>query len=91
MANNRMYLVHLPSKTGVFLGKRMAGGWYGAPEDLPARLDELFAVAGESDQQDHFCLMFESVGRVPVFDINTLPEAKALPSGITLIPKRSAQ
>lgn len=31
MANNRMWLIHRPSKIGIKLGKRMAIGWYAAP------------------------------------------------------------
>ena len=32
MANNRMFLIHKPSKIGIYFGKRMAAGWYDAPE-----------------------------------------------------------
>ena len=34
MANNRMYLVHIPTGLAVFLGKRMSSGWYTAKEEL---------------------------------------------------------
>ena len=63
MANNRLWLVHRPSGRRVFLGKRMAWGWYGAPEDTGARLNAMFEAI-ECDQDD-FELVMEDASRAP--------------------------
>lgn len=53
MANNRLWLIHKPSKLGIMLGKRMAGEWYKAPEntDLERFYQYLYDQA-EGDQDD---------------------------------------
>ncbi len=62
MANNRMYLVFRPTGEKVFLGKRLAHGWYGVPEDLAHRLEEMFerVQMEDAESQDDFVLEFEA-------------------------------
>ena len=65
MANNRMYLVHTPTGLAVFLGKRMAHGWYrNSISDTNAELTNLYEVLDEMDppyanDQDNFKVIFE--------------------------------
>ena len=67
MANNRMFLVHVPSGLGVHLGKRMAYGWYGADQELGERLNRFYAMltergleeGGNVEEQDAFALAME--------------------------------
>jgi len=64
MANNRMFLMHRPSGKAVFLGERNGWGWEGVPEDIHARIVELFRVVqdGEGEgAQDDFCIALETV------------------------------
>lgn len=61
MANNRMWLVHKPSGSAVFLGKRMGGSWYGTPEDLSERIAVLFSVT----EGDDFALAMEDCAGAP--------------------------
>ncbi len=42
MANNRLYLVYRPTGLAVALGKRMAEGYCGVPDDIKASLERLF-------------------------------------------------
>ena len=69
MANNRMFLVYRPTGDCVFLGKRMAEGWYATPEDVATRLIALFekaeaaAFMSGSFSLDDFALAME---RAPV-------------------------
>jgi hypothetical protein len=71
MANNRMFLVHVPSGLGVHLGKRMARGWYtGAvlEPDLTGRLNrfyEMIELRPEWDQ-DAFALALEDGEALPM-------------------------
>ena len=60
MANNRMFLIHKPSKLGIMLGKRMGYGWYNAPE--ADRLNDFYEYLAESvkGEQDNFVLAMES-------------------------------
>lgn len=63
MANNRMGLCHKPTGLAVCIGKRMAWGWYGAPEQ--DAISSLYLAAeregyGEG-QQDCFHLVMENV------------------------------
>jgi hypothetical protein len=59
-----MYLVYTPTGDRIFMGKRMGLGWYGTPEDLGARILELFekaevAAMNDPARQDDFVLEFE--------------------------------
>ena len=66
MANNRMYLVHVPTGVGIFLAKRMAWGWYSSEmkdKNLQDRLDKFFEylekerIYGDGKQDDFQILM----------------------------------
>jgi len=62
MANNRMYLVFRPTGDCVFLGKRLAEGWYGTPADLCERIEALFEKVmdrPEGASQDDFAIALE--------------------------------
>jgi len=63
MANNRMFLIHKPSKLGVGLGKRMGWGWYNAPEK--AELERFYEylsneIPYEDGSQDDFIIAMEN-------------------------------
>lgn len=58
MANNRMYLVHMPTRIGCYIGKTMAQGWYDAQS--PHRLFEHLCDIRE--YSDDFALVMESAG-----------------------------
>lgn len=69
MANNRMFLVHRPSGNRVYLGKRMAVGWYDAPPDLGQKIAEMFNVvehlAPDGAGQDDFVIeMDDEIERI---------------------------
>ena len=59
MANNRMFLIHKPTKLGVGLGKRRGWGWYNAPdrEELERFYDYL--SDNPKGSQDDFVLAME--------------------------------
>ena len=59
MANNRMWLIHKPTQLGVMLGKRMAWGWYSAPEQ--EKLQSFFEYLEHNPEgsQDDFILAME--------------------------------
>jgi len=61
MANNRMYLLHKPTGRAVFLGKRMAWGWYRVPDDIKERLEALFEAVEDDagTSQDDFAIALE--------------------------------
>ena len=67
MANNRMFLVHIPSGLAIFLGKRMGHGWYTTTDGITVGgavcIHKLFhAVENETDyynQQDDFAIALE--------------------------------
>lgn len=67
MANQRMYLVHVPSRLGVALGKRMGWGWYqhaGNEASLGGRVQALFEKVAEAGwdydgDQDDFRVVLE--------------------------------
>jgi hypothetical protein len=61
MANNRLWLVYRPTGKAVFLGKRMAVGWYFVPDDVGARIEALFAHLEEvqAGSQDDLMLAME--------------------------------
>lgn len=78
MANNRMYLVHRPTRLGIYLGKRMAIGWYGVPPVLAARLQSLFDQVEQADydgSQDDFAVVLEDDDESPLAcrDLTTTP------------------
>lgn len=66
MANNRMYIVHIPTGYAVCFGKRMGWGWYlGAGSNTNAALEELYekleAIGyGEEGRQDDFGIALEN-------------------------------
>jgi hypothetical protein len=72
MANNRLYLVHEPSMTGVFLGKRMAWGWYfpKESEDLGEAIKALYEyVEGNAEfDQDAFVVWDETSDKWRISD-----------------------
>ena len=58
MANNRMFLIHKPSKLGVMLGKNMGCSWYKAPEkDTLESFYEYIASKAEMNQDDFVLAM----------------------------------
>jgi len=57
MANNRMFLVHKPSKMGIMLGKRMGYGWYAAP--IESELNRFYEELKGYRLQDDFILLME--------------------------------
>lgn len=59
MANNRMFLLHVPTGKAVFLGKRMGDVWYGTPEDVAKHITSLFELVGDSDGKDNYALAME--------------------------------
>ena len=61
MANNRMFLLHNPSGLCVYLGKRLAWGWYSVPKDLGKQLQTLFdhLRANPEGHQDDFVVAVE--------------------------------
>jgi hypothetical protein len=68
MANNRMYLLHRPSGAHLYLGKRMASGWYDAPRqfDIEDFYDKTEAHAlGAHSGLDDFALVMEHADGAP--------------------------
>ena len=69
MANNRMWLVHVPTGERVCLGKRMGKGWYRTGNTLDAEIRALFEACEESEEgtelQDHFQLVMEDGENAP--------------------------
>jgi len=59
MANNRMFLIHKPSKLGIMLGKRMGWGWYGAPDAFELRRFYDYLADNIEGSQDDFILAME--------------------------------
>ena len=60
MANNRLFIMHMPSKVCVYLGKRMASGWYDAPDRDKIQAFYDWIDAEWPDTQDQLTLAFES-------------------------------
>jgi len=60
MANNRLFLMHVPTGKALMLGKRMALGWYQQPtvEDFEKFYNETLDDGGV-ENQDNFKLMIE--------------------------------
>ena len=64
MANNRMYLLHIPTGKKLKLGKRMGGGYYDPPtaEQMDAFFSECEDKTERANDLDAFVLEFE-IGR----------------------------
>lgn len=77
MANNRMYLVHVPSGLTVCIGKRMGGGWYMAAA-TGDRIAKLFdAAEAEIDGLDNFAIAMEDDRDAPfALGYTTLDDSK---------------
>jgi hypothetical protein len=62
MANNRMYLVHVPSGYGVFLGKRMLREWDNDDIETANKLDNLYYLIYREygiEDNDNFQIFME--------------------------------
>lgn len=69
MANNRMFLIHRPSKIGVMLGRRMAIGWHeGSTEKSLDDFYEHIQSTQELGSQDDFVLAMEDCEGSSCFD-----------------------
>ena len=68
MANNRMFLIHKPTKLGIMLGKRMAWGWYDAPSQ--DQMEKFFCYLSQNleDSQDDFILAMEDCENSSCYD-----------------------
>lgn len=61
MANNRMYLHHLPTGKELYLGKREGGGWYLPHRFKISDIEKFYADIQNSGQvQDDIVLRKES-------------------------------
>lgn len=67
MANNRMFLVHMPTKLGVMIGKRMGWGWYKADGDEIERFYDYLSDHPKGSQDD-FKLFMEDCSESSCFD-----------------------
>ena len=68
MANNRMWLIHRPSKLGIKLGKRMAVGWYDAPEKDEVERFFQYLEDNSEGSQDDFILTMDDGAESSVVD-----------------------
>jgi len=71
MANNRMFLIHKPSKLGIMLGKRLGWGWYGAPDK--SEVERFYKYLSDNPEsydgsQDDFVLAMEDCTESNCFD-----------------------
>ncbi len=68
MANNRMWLIHKPSRLGIMLGKRFGSEWKYPPDQ--DRLQEFYDyLYGEVEgSQDDFILAMEDCFNSSCFD-----------------------
>jgi len=64
MANNRLWMLHRPSKTAVCLGKRMGSGWYRPPDPKLLEAFYDFIEVEHFDMMDDFELLIEHSDRV---------------------------
>jgi hypothetical protein len=62
VANDRMLLVHIPSKRAVTLAKRLASPWY-TPGPMSEKMDDFFELIGEDWDSRNFTLLFEEDGK----------------------------
>ena len=68
MANNRMFLVHKPSKLGIMLGKRMGWGWYGAPTKKEIQRFFKYLENNPEGSQDDFFIAMEDCSESSCFN-----------------------
>ena len=68
MANNRMFLIHKPSKLGIMLGKRMGWGWYNAPDKSEVERFYEYLSQNSEGSQDDFVLAMEDCTESNCFD-----------------------
>ena len=68
MANNRMFLIHKPSCLGIMLGKRMASGWYKAPDQSELERFYRHLEYDQKGSQDDFSLAMEDCSESDCFD-----------------------
>lgn len=73
MANNRLFLVHVPSGESFYLGKRMAGEWYDSPIE---GLNEWFQSLGYDEDVDNLRLGMEDVKYAPEGTLSMHPTGK---------------
>jgi len=67
MADNRMWLIHKPSKIGIRLGKRIGYGWHAAPDK--SELERFYKYIAETyGDQDDFILAMEDCSNSDCFD-----------------------
>lgn len=59
MANNRLYIVHKPTKKCVYLGKRMGWGWHDVPNNVRSNLNKFFEYLETCEEQDSICIGME--------------------------------
>ena len=67
MANELMFLLHVPSGHYVYLAKRMGWGWYGTPDDVRDEIESLFDLVERQiaeGGQDEFAIAFEGDERL---------------------------
>ena len=68
MANNRMFLIHKPSKLGIMLGKRMGWGWYNAPGTSEVERFYNYLENNPEGSQDDFILAMEDCSESSCFN-----------------------
>ena len=68
MADNRMFLIHKPSKIGIMLGKSYRGEWYNAPE--ASELDRFYKYiySHYPEEPDDFMLAMENCSQSECFN-----------------------
>lgn len=68
MANNRMWLLHKPTMLAVLLGKRMAVGWYQAPDKDELERFYRYLEHHPMGSQDDFVIAMEDCSGSSVFE-----------------------
>ncbi|MBL4680848.1 MAG: hypothetical protein JKY88_09015 [Pseudomonadales bacterium] len=68
MANNRMFLIHKPSRIGAYIGKRMARGWYDPPEQEYIQKFYDYLEDNYFDSRDDLVLAMEDATDSTCFD-----------------------
>jgi len=67
MADNRMFLIHKPSKLGIMLGRRFGVAWSSSIE--AGRMDAFYNLVGDlPNEPDNFILAMEDGRESGVFD-----------------------
>ena len=69
MADNRMFLVHLPTGLAVLLGKRLSWGWY-MSDETQEKMGERVALLFEVLKRDHFYADMQDDFSVALEDIS---------------------